>query len=79
MKIRTILGLGAIGGFLYAHNKRGGEWSLDGFKSTAKNLFGRAKGEAMELKDRAEKSMVHDVAKNVANATDADIVEPRRY
>lgn len=39
MKIRTMIGLGAIGSLLYLHRKRGGEWTLDSFADSAKQLW----------------------------------------
>jgi len=58
MKIRTLLGLAAIGGVAYAHNKRGGEWTLNGIKDTLRDLFSgvqeKVRGFADEAKDRIE-------------------------
>jgi hypothetical protein len=58
MKIRTLLGLAAIGGVAYAHNKRGGEWTLDGIKETLRDLFSgvqdKVRGFADEAKERIE-------------------------
>jgi hypothetical protein len=58
MKIRTLLGLAAIGGVAYAHNKRGGEWTLDGIKGTLRDLFAgvqdKVRGFADEAKDRIQ-------------------------
>jgi len=58
MKIRTLLGLAAIGGVAYAHNKRGGEWTLDSIKHTLSDLFSgvqdKVRGFADEAKDRIE-------------------------
>jgi len=39
MKIRNMIGLAMLGGFLYAHQRRGGSWSLDSFKTTARDLW----------------------------------------
>ena len=56
MKLRTVIGVAAIGGLLvFAYRQRGGEFTLESFKRTARDLFGRAKTEARALKDRAEK------------------------
>ena len=56
MKVRTVIGLAALGGLLvYAYRRAGGEFTLDSFKRTTRELFGRAKTEARALKDRAEK------------------------
>ena len=58
MKIRTLLGLAAIGGVAYAHNKRGGEWTIDGIKDTLRDLFAgvqdKVRGFADEAKERIE-------------------------
>ena len=58
MKIRTLLGLAAIGGVAYAHNKRGGEWTLDSIKDTLRDLFSgvqdKVKGFADQAKDEIE-------------------------
>ena len=55
MKIRTLLGLAAIGGVAYAHNRRGGEWTLEGIKGTVRDLFSgvtdKVRGFADEAKD----------------------------
>ena len=68
MKIRTLLGLAAIGGVAYAHNKRGGEWTLDGIKETLRDLFSgmqdKVRGFADEAKDRIE-----DTAQDFGSAT----------
>jgi hypothetical protein len=56
MKLRTVVGIAALGGLLvYAYRRRGGEFTVESFKQTARDLFGRAKTEARALKDRAEK------------------------
>lgn len=39
MKFRTMLGLAAIGGLLYAHRRRGGEWTLESFEDSARQLW----------------------------------------
>jgi hypothetical protein len=65
MKIRTIIGLAAIGGFIYAHTRRGGQLTLESFRQTALELLGQAKSEAGELKERAGKAgkkVVHEVS-----------------
>jgi hypothetical protein len=62
MKIRTLIGLAAIGGFLYAHARRGGELTLESFRQTALDLFGQVKSEAGEIKERAGRKVMHEVA-----------------
>lgn len=39
MKIRTMLGLAAVGGLAYYHKQRGGEWTMDSFKDTGRHLW----------------------------------------
>jgi hypothetical protein len=70
MKIRTVLVLSAIGGFAYLHVRNGGRFTIDSIADTLGTLFGRAKREASRLKDEAERAAVHDVASNVAKATE---------
>lgn len=54
MKIRTLLGLAAIGGVAYAHNRRGGEWTLDGIKGTLRDLFAGAQDKVRGFADQAK-------------------------
>jgi hypothetical protein len=60
MKIRTLLGLAAIGGVAYAHNKRGGEWTLDGIMETVRGLFSGAQDKVRGFADQA-KDKLEDV------------------
>jgi hypothetical protein len=64
MTFRKLLMLGGIGGFLYAHRKRGGEWTLDSFKDTGRDLIGSAKTRADELRSKAE-NRLHEVVGQV--------------
>jgi hypothetical protein len=57
MKIKTMIGLAAIGGFLYAHKRRGGEYNLDGFRTTARELWTSAKGKANQVRDEARETL----------------------
>jgi hypothetical protein len=68
-KLMTLVGVAAAGGLVYANNQRGRQLTLEDLKLTARELFGTAKRRAIEVKDRSEKRMVHDVASNVADAT----------
>ena len=70
MKIRTMISLAAVGGFLYVHFRRGGALTLESLRQTGRELFGRVKAEATELKDRAGKKVMHEVASTVAQATE---------
>ena len=65
MKLRTIVEIAAVGGLLYAHRRRGGEWTIDSFRQSAIDLFGGTKQEPT----RSERDVVHEVAKTVAEAT----------
>ncbi len=69
MKLRTIIGIAAIG-FAYFHFKRGGQLSLDSMRTTARDLFSRVKMQTVETAERAQKKVVHEVAKTVAAATE---------
>ena len=69
MKISTVLGLGAIGGFLYMHQRRGGTFTFDSLADTARSLIGKAKTQAEELKEQVSEGKIHDVASSVADAT----------
>ncbi len=69
MKVRTMLGLAAVGGLLYAHRRRGGEWTLESLKDSAYELLGLAKTKAREVRAR-----VRDNARDVAERAE-DIVE----
>ena len=62
MKFRTMLGLAAVGGLLYWHRKRGGEWTMASFQDTARDLWKqlaqgarKAESTAREIGREAEK------------------------
>ncbi|HEY0255084.1 MAG TPA: hypothetical protein VGC41_26335 [Kofleriaceae bacterium] len=57
--IPGVLGLAAIGGFLYAHKRRGGELTLSSMKQTAQVLYMGARMKAQ--------SMMKDMNKQVAS------------
>ncbi|CAN5251667.1 hypothetical protein BH11MYX1_BH11MYX1_43790 [soil metagenome] len=46
MRLGTLLGAAAVGGFFYAHKKRNGEMTLDSIKETARSLFSTAQQRA---------------------------------
>jgi hypothetical protein len=56
MKMKLI-GLAAIGGLLYAHKKRGGEWTLDSFKTTLRALWSSATRKASQIRDEAREKL----------------------
>ena len=73
--IKKLVGLAALGGFLYAHKQRGGTLTLDSFKDTARGLFSDAKAKAVELKSRAEQKLDDNrvaSAEDFASASVAD-------
>jgi hypothetical protein len=60
MKIRTLIGLAAIGGVAYAHNKRGGEWTLDGIKETLRQLFASVQDKLEDFAEEAKQQLSHE-------------------
>ena len=68
MKISTLIGLVAVGGVVYAHQKSGNEWSLDGFKRTMRDLASGARERARDIADTA-KDRIHDAAQDTAPTT----------
>ncbi|HEY5951580.1 MAG TPA: hypothetical protein VIV40_39070 [Kofleriaceae bacterium] len=57
MALKKLVGLAALGGFLYAHKRRGGTMTLDSFKQTARSLFDDAKTRAKEIRTQAEQKL----------------------
>lgn len=76
MKIRTMLGLATIGGLLYLHRKRGGEFTLDSFRDSARDLWRGVQAGAEKAKDEAMRGMqeareqigraAHDVSEEIS-------------
>ena len=56
MKIGTMLGLAAIGGFFYAHQKRGGTMDLASMKQTAQELLGGVQARVRSVTSSAHPS-----------------------
>jgi hypothetical protein len=52
MRIRNMLGLATIGGLLYLHRKRGGDWTIDSFRDTAKKLWSGVQTSAESAKQQ---------------------------
>ena len=69
MTFRKLVGLAAIGGLLYAHKKRGGQFTMASFKQSWNDLIDNAKMRAMNARSAAE-TKLHDAAERVADATD---------
>ena len=55
--LKRLVGLAAVGGFLYAHKRRGGQLTLESFKQTARSLVDDVKARARELKASAEQKL----------------------
>ena len=72
MKFRNLLGLSAIGGFLYLHFRRGGQLTFDSFADTGRQLFGHAKAQGEELDVTAEQRIVHAVESRADEAAETD-------
>jgi len=69
MSFRKLVGLAAIGGLLYAHKRRGGEFTMASFKQSWNDLIENAKMRAMNARSTAE-TKLHDAAERVADATE---------
>ncbi len=67
MKIRTVIGLGAIGGLLYLHRRRGGEWTFDSLRDSAQMLWDGIE-RAAEKARREVESKAREAAKEVGSA-----------
>jgi hypothetical protein len=57
MKIRNVIGLAAIGGLLYMHRKRGGEWTVDSVRDSAKQLWNGVQAGAEKAKAEARREL----------------------
>ena len=57
MALKKLVGLAALGGFLYAHNKRGGQMNMNSFRDTARSLFSDVKAKAKDLRFQAEQKL----------------------
>ena len=55
--IKKLVGLAALGGFLYAHKQRGGTLTFDSFKQTARGLMSDAKLKLRDMKSQAEQKL----------------------
>lgn len=64
MNFRTLIGLAALaglGGLLYAHRRRGGEFTLQSFAESGRQLFRRVRQEVGALGGRPERKMRREV------------------
>jgi hypothetical protein len=71
MTFRKLVALAGIGGLLYAHRRRGGQFTLDSFKQSWGDLISGAKTKAADLRSQAE-SRLHEAAAKVSDATDSN-------
>ena len=69
MKIRNLIGLAAIGGLVYLHRKRGGEFTVASFKDSARQLWDGIQRAAEKARHEAEKR-VREGAKEVGRVAD---------
>ncbi|HUS32165.1 MAG TPA: hypothetical protein VMZ53_26880 [Kofleriaceae bacterium] len=69
MTFRKLVALAGIGGLMYAHRKRGGEFTVASIKQSWTDLISGAKNKAADLRTQAE-SRLHDAASKVSSATD---------
>ena len=57
MALKKLVGLAALGGFLYAHKRRGGQLTLDSMKETARGLLDDVKNKARDIRNQAEQKL----------------------
>jgi len=57
MKIRTMVGLAAVGGLLYMHKRRGGDWTLASFEDSARQLWHGVEAAAEKAKAEAKRQL----------------------
>ncbi|HTJ44687.1 MAG TPA: hypothetical protein VL463_21425 [Kofleriaceae bacterium] len=55
--MKKLIFLAAAGGFLYAHRRRGGAWTLDSLRDTATDLFGMARQRVTDLTSRGAQAI----------------------
>lgn len=72
MKFRTMLGLAAIGGVMYMHKKRGGEWTLESFKDSARQLLKGIEASAEKAKKTAQNA-IDDATRKAEKAVNAGV------
>ena len=67
MKIRTMFGLALVGGLVYLHRKRGGDWTVESFKDSARQLWHGIEASAEKAKAEA-KRQIKDMRSEVESA-----------
>lgn len=76
LSLNRLLGLAAIGGFAYAHKRRGGEWTLDSVKTTARELWSSANAKLAPMREELRDAVAH-VSETAARSGMSS--EPRSY
>lgn len=71
--IPGIVGLAAVGGFLYAHKRRGGELTLSSMKQTAQVLYMGARMKAQSMMKNLDKSTSTEQAPRRSNGASASV------
>jgi hypothetical protein len=69
MKLRNLFGLAAIGGLVYLHRKRGGEFTVDSFKDSARQLWDGIQRAADHARKDADRRM-REGAREVGRVAD---------
>jgi hypothetical protein len=67
MKLRNIVGLALIGGALYEHRRRGGEWTVESIKASLTDLW--------RALTRRTQAAVHEFTAEAQNAADQAAAE----
>jgi hypothetical protein len=75
LTFRRLIGLAAIGGFAYVHRQRGGDWTLDSMKDTARHLWSSASGKAEQLRESTRETMGR-AASAVDSGTRSSVSDP---
>jgi hypothetical protein len=77
MKIRTLLGIAAVGGAYYAHRKRGGELTADSVKDSLRALRESVEGALDRMKSTSSQLAPQRSSTAQPSRTfDAELIEP---
>lgn len=79
MALKKLVGLAALGGFLYAHKKRGGQLTMDSFRDTARGLFDDVKMKARDIRSQAEQKLEESRREGVGEGTTSRIDDVTGY
>ncbi|HTR49530.1 MAG TPA: hypothetical protein VMJ10_02420 [Kofleriaceae bacterium] len=67
MKLHNLLGVTAIGGLVYLHRKRGGEWTLESFQDSLRQLWKGVQNAADQARAEGKREL-HEMRERVENA-----------